>query len=196
MLISAFRDRLLCDPCCVRPSGNLIEIPNSENERDLRKVFVDCSEVDDALLIRLERKNSPLCPLFRTDGASPHQKSCDGILLLAKSNRFHAVFCELKTKPSQDAKRQIANSHLFFNYAHELAKTWHNAPPDEIITWFAVITTGHVPVRKFKTRFDLSSVPNTHKPSRDVSKPRSLRLVDGEGQSARNPLQLRKLAAI
>lgn len=106
------------------------------------------------------------------------------------------MVCELKTHWNSDAIKQIRNSHLFFNYAHAVVKEWHGVPSDEIFTWFAVITTGQIPVNKFKTKFDASAVPNTHKPSQDVLKPRSLRLTDGEGQSARSPLQLRKLASL
>lgn len=196
MLIEAFRDRLMIEACCERPSGNLIQIPNSENERDLKKVFIDCSEADEALLIRLERKNIPLCPLFRSAGPSPHQKACDGILLIEKGGHLHAVFCELKTTWNRAAIKQIRNSHLFFNYAHAVAKEWHEASDREVTTWFAVITRSKIPVKKNKTKFDLSAIPNTHKPSRDVSKPRSLQLSNGEGQTAGNPLKLSKLARI
>lgn len=95
MLIEAFRDKLLVDSCCSRPESGLIEISNSVRERELKKVWVDCSAADDALLIKLEeKKDSQLCPLFRRTGL--HLKTCDGIILLAKDGRFHAVFCELK----------------------------------------------------------------------------------------------------
>lgn len=196
MLIEAFRDKLLIEACCERPSDGLIQIPNSENDKDLKKVFVDCSDADDAILIRFERKNRQLCPLFRSVGASPHQKACDGILLIAKGGQFHAVFCELKTKWNRGAIKQIRNSHLFFNYAHAVANEWHGAAACNVSTWFAVITTSKIPVKKFKTKYDHSAIPHTHQPSGNVLKPRSLQLSGHEGQNAKNPLKLSKLAKI
>ena len=193
MLIDCFRDKLLVESCCNRAESGLIEIPNSVRERELKKIWVDCSAADDVLLIRLEeKKDSQLCPLFRRTGL--HLKTCDGIILLAKNGRYHAVFCELKTKWDAVAIKQIRNSHLFFNYAHDVVKAWHGAPVDTVSTWFAVITTGVLPVLKSGTQFKLASIPNTQKPSRNVMEPRRLRLLDGKGQSAKNPLLLRELA--
>lgn len=193
MLIKAFRDKLLVDSCCSRPESGLIEISNSVRERELKKVWVDCSAADDALLIKLEeKKDSQLCPLFRRAGL--HLKTCDGIILLAKEGRFHAIFCELKTSWNPDAIKQIRNSHLFFNYAHAVVREWHGAPAEAVSTWFAVITTGVLPVVKSGTQFKLSSIPSTQKPSRNVLEPRRLRLLNGKGQSAKNPLLVRELA--
>ena len=172
MLIDCFREKLLTASCCDRAEGGLIEIPNSVREKEL--------------------KNNQLCPLFRGKGS--HLKTCDGILLLAKNNRFHAVFCELKTSWNADAIKQIRNSHLFFNYAHAVVKEWHGAPAEAVSTWFAVLTTGVLPVMKFGTRFRSSAIPPTHKPSRNVLEPRRLLLSCGKGQSAKNPLLVRELA--
>ena len=97
MLIDCFRDKLLVESCCNRAERGLIEIPNSVHERELKKIWVDCSAADDVLLIRLEeKKDSQLCPLFRR--TELHLKTCDGVILLAKNGRYNAVFCELKTK--------------------------------------------------------------------------------------------------
>jgi hypothetical protein len=193
MLIDCFREKLLVESCCDRVKGGLIEIPNSIREKELKKVWVDCSAADDALLIRLEeKKNSQLCPLFRRTGS--HLKTCDGILLLAKEDRFHAIFCELKTSWNAEAIKQIRNSHLFFNYAHAVAKEWHGASPEAVSTWFAVITTGVLPIVKYGTRFSGSAIPTTNKPSGNVLEPRRLRLAGGKGQSAKNPLLVRELA--
>ena len=195
MFIEAFRDKLLVDSCCSRPANGLIEISNSVREKELRKVWVDCSTADDALLIKLEeKKDSQLCPLFRRTGL--HLKTCDGIILLAKDGHFHAVFCELKTSWNPDAVKQIRNSHLFFNYAHAVVREWHRAPTEAVSTWFAVITTGVLPVVKFGTQFQRAAIPPTQKPSSNVLEPRRLRLIDGKGQSSKNPLHIRDLARI
>ena len=195
MLIDCFSEKLLVESCCNRAESGLIEIPNSVREKELKKVWVDCSIADDALLIRLEEKrDSQLCPLFRRTGL--HLKTCDGIILLAKNDRYHAVFCELKTTWDAVAIKQIRNSHLFFNYAHEVVKAWHGAPAEAVSTWFAVITTGVLPVLKSGTQFKVSSIPNTQKPSSNVLEPRRLRLLRGKGQSAKNPLLVRELAHI
>ena len=76
----------------------------------------------------------------------------------------------------------------------EVVKTWHGAPVEAISTWFAVITTGALPVLKSGTQFKLSSIPNTQKPSSNVMEPRRLRLSDGKGQTAKHPLLIRELA--
>jgi len=193
MLIECFREKLLVESCCNRAEGGLIEIPNSVREKELKKIWVDCSDADDALLIRLEaKKENQLCPLFRRTGL--HLKTCDGIILLAKGGSYHAVFCELKTTWDAVAIKQIRNSHLFFNYAHEVVKAWHGAPADVVSSWFAVIHTGAMPILKSKTKFDRASVPNIYKPSRNVLEPRRLRLTEGRGQSETNPLPVRELA--
>ena len=195
MLIPTFRNKLLINACCKLPSDGVLEIPNSVREKELKKVWVDCSAANDALLILLEeKKNQKLCPLFRP--GAKHLKSCDGIILLQTDTGHHAVFCELKTSWDADAITQIRNSHLFFNYAHELVKAWHGAPHDDVTCWFSVITTGVLPVNKFTTRFHNTAIPQTHKPSKLVDEPFRLRLIDGKGQSPRNPLKINELAHI
>lgn len=195
MLVEAFRDKLLVDSCCCDAAGGMIEIQNSVREKELKKVWVDCSGADEAVLIRLEEKrDSQLCPLFRRTGL--HLKTCDGIILLKKDNRFHAVFCELKTSWDSVAIKQIRNSHLFFRYAHAVAKEWHGAPAEDVTTWFAVLTKGPLPVRKFSTSFKATSIPGTHKPSRNVMEPRRMQVSDQRGLRIERPLDIRELALI
>lgn len=195
MLVESFRDKLLVDSCCRNANGGIIEIPNSVRERELKKVWVDCSGTDEAILIRLEeKKDSQLCPLFRRTGL--HLKTCDGIILLKKDARFHAVFCELKTSWDAAAIKQIRNSHLFFRYAHSVAAEWHGAPAEEVTTWFAVLTQGPLPVRKYSTSFKASSIPPTYKPSKNVQEPRRLQVTDQRGLRAERPLSILELASI
>lgn len=195
MLVESFRDKLLVESCCRNAEGGIIEIPNSVRERELKKVWVDCSGADEAILISLEeKKESQLCPLFRRTGQ--HLKTCDGIILLKKDARFHAVFCELKTSWDAVAIKQIRNSHLFFRYAHAVAAEWHGAPTEEVTTWFAVLTRGTLPVRKFSTSFKATSIPPTHKPSRNVLEPRRLQVTEQRGLRAERPLPIHELALI
>lgn len=146
------------------------------------------------LILLEEKKNQQLCPLFRR--GAMHLKTCDGIILLKTISGHHAVFCELKTSWNPEAIKQIRNSHLFFDYAHQLVKAWHGAPQDDVTCWFAVITTGALPVTKLPTKFHLSAIPQTHKPSKLVTEPFRLQLKNGKGQSPRNPLNITELAHI
>jgi len=192
MLIEALRDGLLIEDCCKCNGSRLIEIPNSENEKDLKKVWVDCSGVDDALFISLEaKKKALLSPLFRKPG--DHLKACDGIIVVAKGGEYHVLFCELKTTWDAKVIRQVRNSHLFFNYARSLAIEWHGAPVTEVTPWFAILTTGHVPVVKYKTRISSDAIPASQRPSQIPTQPQKLWLKNGRGQTPKNPLPLKDL---
>jgi hypothetical protein len=192
MLIESLRGGLLIEECCKCHSSGMIEVPNSENEKDLRKVWIDCSEADDALLISLEtKKNSQLSPLFRKPGN--HLKACDGVIVVSKGGEHHVLFCELKTSWDAKAIRQVRNSHLFFKYAHSLALEWHGATVTEVKPWFAILTTGHLPTVKYKTRISSDAIPASHRPSQIPTKPQKLRLIDGKGQSPNKPLPLSHL---
>lgn len=195
MFIESLKDRLFIEDCCTT-SGGVIEIRNSERSEDLKKVWIDCSSADNAALINLEAKrNNALCPLFRTPG--DHLKVCDGIILIEKSNNYHAVFCEVKTSWNAIALRQIRNSHIFFEYARSLTKAWHGASDSNVTPWFAIITAGKAPVRKYGTSFKRTSIPTADKPSKNVADPKRIVLESGRaGLSSSNPLKLRDLAQI
>jgi hypothetical protein len=196
MFIDPLRTGLLIDECFPNCAGGIIEIPNSERERELKKVWVDCTGVSQAALVNLEAKRrNPLCPLFRSRG--DHQKVCDGIILVENDGHYHAIFCELKTSWDPIALRQIKNSYIFFEYSRALTRAWHGATEAAVTCWFAVLTTGWLPILKGGTGFKVASIPLPNRPSTDVNKPRRLRLETGKaGLMSNRPLSIKELANI
>lgn len=195
MLISYFRDQLFDLGRCKDAGGSILEIKNSDRDGELKKVFVDCSGLENVLLINAEpKRGASICTLFQRSGH--HMKTCDGIVLVEREDAVHAIFCELKTSWDPSSIQQIRNTKLVYDYADAVAHEWHVKVRKPFRPWFAVLCKNGFPTKKFSTSFKLPSIPTSHKPSNDPRDPRRIHLIDKRGQFPERPIRIEEMANI
>lgn len=193
MLIQCFQNQLFENNRCKHPSGNILEIRNSDRDGDLKKVFLDCAGFDKVLLIDPEpKKGASICTLFQRSGH--HMKTCDGIVLVERDDAVHAIFCELKTSWDPSSIQQIRNTKLIYDYATAIAHEWYVKSPKAVRPWFAVLCKNGFPTKKYGTAFKAGTIPISHKPSSDPLQPRRIHLTEKLGQVPERPILITEMA--